>query len=411
MDKKTDEKKKLPAIDKPNIREEDIPAILRVCSEERDPNLSDVPPRDIPKHLRERFWIKQWSPSNRWHRRSFISIAGWTELRLADLERKLDDPGDAFFDLFATTNRFNARLRSWVEVTEVFLPEHAPNVNNFVRKYNGLRGKGTIDGSEFLDSLNLGPPDSRLQREMADKVILAIKKKTQKGREAGSYQSLVRDYGHGVLIVGLPLWFGTFPSDPTDPSTVLSDFVTRLGLGLKAIESPILRADWCPFNSVVVLWNPTLESIDTWAKVANPHFYSDPVNFRLQTPVSWWKVQSGFRAENLPIPKSIAQRVRWDRYRSLDAMLAAQCRKLHVFNKPRPLGPKACLEVHREGVRSSLRMAFYSWLTQVWFFVRLNGWRGLRRWVFARFSVRRLHSSWRLIRQARKLYRIPSALD
>ena len=304
MGKNTDKKKKLQDIDESEIIEENIPAILRVCGEEGDPNLSYVPHKAIPIHLRERFWIKQWSPSNRWQHRDFVSVAGWTELRLADLERNWDDPGDAFFELFPSTHQSNARLQSWVEVTEVFLPGHAPKVNSFIREYNGLRGKGTIDAGAFLQSLDLGPPDSRLQYEMADKVILAIQKKAQKGRVGGSYQSLVRDYGHGVLIVGLPLWFATFPLDPSNPSTVLSDFVTRLGLGLKSIEHSVLRANWCPFDSVVVLWNPTLESIDAWAKVANPHFYSDPVNLRLQTPVSWWKVQSGFRAENLPIPKS-----------------------------------------------------------------------------------------------------------
>ena len=45
-----------------------------------------------------------------------------------------------------------------------------------------------------------------MQREMADKVIAAIEKKAKKGREEGSYKSLVRDYGRGVLIVGLPMW-------------------------------------------------------------------------------------------------------------------------------------------------------------------------------------------------------------
>lgn len=144
------------------------------------------------------------------------------------------------------------RVRSWAEVTEVFSPGHALKVNRFIREYNGLRGRGTIDAGAFLKSLNLGPPNPRLQYEMADEVIEVIKRKTRKGREGGSYKTLVRDYGRGALIIGLPLWFATFPSVPTDSSAVLSDFVTRLGHGLKTIERSVLRADWCPFDSVVV---------------------------------------------------------------------------------------------------------------------------------------------------------------
>ena len=76
----------------------------------------------------------------------------------------------------------------------------------------------------------------------------------------------------------LALWFATYPSDPTTPFTVLADFTPRLLLGLKKIERSVLRASWCPFDSVFVLWNPTLESINEWTKVADPDFYSDPAN-------------------------------------------------------------------------------------------------------------------------------------
>ena len=404
MDKKTDEKKKLPAICALNIREEDIPTILHVCGGERDPNLQDVPHRDIPKYLRERFWIEQWSPSDRWKLRGFIKAGGRTSLRLTDLGRKLNDPGDAFFDLILTTPQYIVRVRSWAEVTEVFLPGHALKVNRFIREYNGLRGKGTIDERAFLESLNLGPPHPRLQYEMADEVIAAIKRKTQKGREGGSYETLVHDYGRGALIVGLPLWFATFSSVPTDSSAVLSDFVTRLGHGLKTIERSVLRADWCPFDSVVMLWNPTLASIDSWTKVADTNFYSDPLNRSWQSLVSWPEVLSLIQSNKLPIPETVKHWFRWDRYRSLDAMLAEQSRQIRFANKPRPLGPEARVEVYREGVRSSLRMVFYSWLIQAWFFVRFNGWRGLRRKIFGQISIRRLFTRWRLIRQTRKIY-------
>ena len=95
-------------IDKSNtsftISDDNIPAILRVSGEGKDPNFQDVPPRDRPKYWCERYWIEQWSPTKRWKNRGFVSCGGWTWLRHADLGRKLDDPGDAFFDLFLSTS-------------------------------------------------------------------------------------------------------------------------------------------------------------------------------------------------------------------------------------------------------------------------------------------------------------------
>ena len=389
------------------ISEDDIPDILRVCGEEKDPNFQDVSPRNIPTYLRERYWIKQWSPLNRWKSRKFVNCAGRTELRRADLGRKLDNPGDAFFDLFLFTSRYNVRLRTWLEVTEVFISdEQAKKVNCFIRKDNSLRGKGEIDPVEFLRSLDLGPPDSRLQCDMADRVISAIEKKAKKGREEGSYKSLVRDYGRGQLIVGLPLWFAIFPSVPMDPSTVRTDFITRLNLAFEEIQHSVLRTNWCPFDSVIVLWNPTLESIDKWTKVADPNFYSDPANLSWKTPISPLKFYSSFRDLNLPKPYRITHNARWDRYSSLDAMLTDQRRWLRFPNNPRPLGPKACLEVNDSDTDDSvLRMYFNKCIIQLWLFVCINGWRGLCRWVASRFSVHRLYTRLRKSRQARKLYR------
>ena len=130
------------------ISEENIPKILHVRGEYKDPNLQDVPHRDIPKYLREQYWIKQWGPTKRWNL-GFLNGSCERQLRLADLNRKLDDPGDAFFALGLGTLRSCVSLRIWVEVTEVFLPGHALRVNRFIREYNGLRGKGDVDPTEF----------------------------------------------------------------------------------------------------------------------------------------------------------------------------------------------------------------------------------------------------------------------
>ena len=386
--------------------DDDIPAILRVCGEEGDPNWQDVLLRDKAKHLRERFWINQVGPTSRWNNSQLFNCSGSTELRISDLGRKLDDPGDAFYELFLSTYRHTIHLRTWFEVTEVFLPEHARKVKLFIQEYNGLRGKGNINADEFLKSLNLGRPDVCTQLEMVNRVITSIKKKAKKGREEGSYKSLVNDYGRGQLIVGLPLWFATYPSDMMDPSTVLTNFSIRLQLALKEIKHSVLRTNWCPFDSVVILWNPTLEAIDEWVKVADIDFYSDLANHSLKSPVSFIKGYSYWKKHNLPKPSSITNHVRWDRYPSLNSMLADQRRLLRFTNNPRPLGPNACLNVRKsKTVIDSLRMEVYMWVLQFLLYVRIIGWRGLRRRICSQFSVRRLYFVLRLIYQMRKLYR------
>ncbi len=387
--------------------EDTIPNILRVNGNEKDPNLQDVPDRDKPKYLREQYWIKQCGPTERWKTRNLVNCSQHIKLRTADLERKLDDPGDAFYELLLSSSQSIINLRTWIEVTEVFLgDEQAKKVNSVVRKYNSLQGKNKIDTDEFLRSLDIGRPDSRMQRKMADKVISAIVKKARKGQEGGSYKSLVRDYGRGQLIVGLPLWFATFPSEPTNPAIVLTDFVPRLLLGFEKIKNSIFLTNWCPFDSIVVLWNPTLESIDEWAKVADLDFYSDPASLSWKTPISPLKFYSFLGEFNLPISNHIGHNIRWDRYSSLNDMLTDQRKWLRFPNNPPPLGPKACLEVNDlENRDSILRMCFYNWLLQLWLFVRINGWCGLQRWVASRFSIRRLYTRMRRRHQARKLYR------
>ena len=388
------------------ISDDNIPAILHLREEEKDPNWQDVLYRDRAKHLRERFWIKQSGPTARWNNRKAFNFSGSTELRISELERKLDDPGDAFYELFLSTYRYIIHLRTWFEVTEVFLPEHAQKVKLFIQEYNGLRGKGYIDADEFLKSLNLGRPDVCTQLEMVDKVIAAIKKKAEKGREEGSYKSLVNDYGRGQLIVGLPLWFATYPSDMMDPSSVLTDFYMRLKLALKEIKHSILLKNWCPFDSVVILWNPTLEAIDEWVNVADIDFYSDPANRSLKSPFSLIKGYSYWKKHNLPKPSVIKNYVRCDRYRSLKAMLADQRRRLRFSNNPRPLGPETCLDVRKsKTVIDSLRMEVYMWVLQLLLYIRVNGWRGLCRRIASQFSVKQLYSVLRLIYQMRKLYR------
>ena len=389
--------------------------ILRVVGDENDPNWQDVPPRDRSKYLRERYWVDQWS-MERWPRSDFVGSKGGMELRLEHLGRRPNDPGDAFFDLFLSSLKLQSlvRVRTWVEVTEVFLsPDQAEKVDCFVREYNGVQGKGEIDALGFLRSLDLGLPSDQLQRDMADHVIAAVVKKAEKGRMSGSYSSLVRDYGRGTLIVGLPLWFSVLPSKPTDPSSIIDDFLFRLGLGFEAIQRSVLRANWCPFDSVVVIWNPTLESVDSWAKEADYGFYSDPANVTLQKPISisaipaLFKIASkGASARDKPISAPTAN-ARWDRYASIDAVLSDHLRRFRLRNRTRPFGPKSRLKVtslSSRTTRQKLSSRIKIWLLQVGMFILFQGWSGLRQWISARFSPSRIYDRWRIRNQLRKLY-------
>ena len=386
---------------------ERVPDVLRVGGNDSAP--TDVPERDRSKFLRERYWIKQWG-YERWPSSDFISASAPLELPFAEVGRRPNDPGDAFLRLRLFTSQSTVNVRTWVEVTEVFLPESAEKVDTLNRQYNGLPRKKQIDTHSFLQSLDRGLPNAQSQRDMADRVVSAVMKKAYKGRRGGSYRPLVKDYGRGALIVGLPLWFATFPSKPEDPSMVLTDFCCRLGLGFEAIEHSVLRKNWCPFDSVVVLWNPTLEAIDWGVKTADPSFYSDPANVTWTAPISVFQMYSLLEEINrigdelaVPLP-DFQCHVRWDRYPSVDAMLADQRRRFRLPNTPRPLGPKSCLEVSDSGSKNTLFFDIGVRIFQIWFFVRLHGWRGLRRWIIARFSPGRSYSRWRIRRRARKLY-------
>ena len=384
-------------------------AILGAVGEESDPNWLNVQRRDISKHLRQRYWIKKWS-GTRWPSSEFIHGRGKSEISLAELGRKPDDPGDAFFHLYHVTSEWFVWARTWVEVTEVFFPGEGKNVDDFMQQRNGLPGRDRIDTQEFLNRLEFGFPDARLQHDMAGRVIAAVEQKAIKGQEGGSYHRLVKEYGRGVLIVGLPLWFAVFPSAPEDPTGAIRDFGTRVSLGLKAMERSVLRTSWCPFDSVEVLWTPSAEAFNAWAESADASFYNDPANLSLPHPVSLLKlhrildvVDSAAEKLNAPKPEFVTH-IKWNRYGSVDAMLADQFRRVRLFRGPMPMGPKSDFVVSRSEPHSSWKFDLVAKAFPVWVLIRVHGWQGLRRWILAQFSPGRLYSRWRLRRQAKKLY-------
>ena len=356
-------------------------AILRSVGEDGDPNWQDIGRRDVPKHLRERYWIKQWS-GKRWPCPDFVQAHGRAEIALTKLGRKPGDPGDAFFLLYQCTSTLFVSAFTWIEVTEICLPGQDENVKLLIRQSNGLPGKGAINPREFLNALESGLPNADAQREMADRVIAKVVEKAGKGRKGGSYHRLAEDYGRGVLIVGLPLWFAGFPRSPEDPAGVADDFVTRLGVGFKSIERLVLRKSWCPFDSIAVLWTPSTEALNAWAERANPRFYNDPANHLLRQPFSLLKAHGVVdildRAAaklNEPTP-DIVHRVEWNRYRSIDAMVADQFRRIRLVRGPRPMGPKSEFTVSRNERRWWRRFAFGIDPLSIRVFVCIHGWKG-----------------------------------
>ena len=236
---------------------------------------------------------------------------------------------------------------------------------------------------------------------MADEVVDAVKEKACKGDEGGSYRPLVDDYGRGVLLVGLPLWFAAWPETLTEPERLVEEFVPRVLLGFQEIERSVLRQSWCPFDSVVVIWNPTLESVNSWAVVADGDFYANPANVAWRSPVSFLKASS--LAE---LGKGMRYTVRWDRYASVDAAVANQMRRIRFGREARPFGPKAQLKVvpTTSGDWNGWRFRVRLWLLQLLVFVGLNGWTGLRKWVVSRLSPGGYLTRRKMRRRLKRLY-------
>ena len=363
-------------------------AILRARLSDKDPNREDVRPHDLAKHLKERFWIERWLSSGRWKKSEFVSVRGRTELRLAELGRRLDQPGDAFFDLIQTSRKGLVSVRTWVEVTEAVWPDDARGITQAMRALAGQPQASTEEAQAFRDAIDPGVPGGMAQARMADRVVEAVVRKARKGRDGGSYAPLVRDYGGGVLIVGVPLWFPVLAHDRTDPRRFETDFSARLGIGLRAIRRTILNAKWCPFDSVVVLWCPTREALREWAGAA-----VDPESF---VPRAYeWLKDWGL----IETTSAMDLHLRWDRYRSLEAAVAAHQRRIRWPGMRRPFGPKAQFKIrpeHPQWKAGWCRLLGFAVLFRG--FLRMGGGRDIRRsvnaltrpsWHWKRWKVRR----------------------
>ena len=244
--------------------------ILYVQREAGD-QLGDIAEWDIPRELRERYWIRKagdaGTGSGIW---TFgISMPWWIERH--ELGRNRNDPGDGFRYLYRRGTDGRGSRAEWFEVTEIFEGIQAKDIEAFVRVNNGGTANFEFDPDRFVRGLEMGTPGRAAQRRAADKVIDAVEKKVNKA----SYEGMWRRHGYGTLIVGLPLWFATMPADPLRAENVIDDFMARVGIGLESFARQLKKKS-CPFWRIVVVWVPSLESAREWHRKARYEVYDDP---------------------------------------------------------------------------------------------------------------------------------------
>ena len=173
--------------------------------------LTDVAERDLTSELRERFWIHKAANAGSGRKSSAdiqITLPVWIER--AALGRNRNEPGDGFRYVIRSGTGGTEERVEWFEVTEVFEGVDAQDIEAFMRLDNGGRANSNFDQDEFVGGLNRGIPRRTAQRRAADKVVAAVEKKLSKS----SYEGMSRHHGYGTLIVGLPLWFATWPLNP-----------------------------------------------------------------------------------------------------------------------------------------------------------------------------------------------------
>ena len=222
-----------------------------------------------------------------------------------------------------------------------------------------------------------------------------------------SYKPMVESYGHGILVVGLPLWFATLPIDPLRPENVIDDFMCRTQAGLHLLGKELLRNKKCPFGRVVVVWETTWTAIRQWMSRANLAAYDDPAHMTLKSPfkptpimriaVEAWNDHERENPDK-PAPGQTL-RVGYERKgrKGRFVQLPPPARKLADF-----VGEKAKNE--RENMIVGARRTLKRLRLEVLCFLKLHGVVGLERWAAARLPKGRLSLAskrWR----SRRLYK------
>ena len=365
--------------------------------------------RDLPKELRERYWIREASDSG-------VGAKSWANIEMKlkwpmeriDLGKDRNDPGDGFRYVFRSgTGGTDGRVE-WFEVTEVFEGVEAQAIESFMRLENGGATSSGFDRQSFLTALDMGIPRRAAQRRAADKVLVAIERKLAKS----SYEGMVHSHGYGTLIVGLPLWFATEPLDPLRVENVIDDFATRVGIGLK-LQARQLRMKNCPFWRIVVVWKGSVESIREWKAKARLDIYEDP-SYR---SIGSLPINSGSLTElMLDALEQVAHEMKdGDAFGGFTRhMAAARPDKKQMSGELRLPPAVAELRRHldefaerqRESRWARVKTLFRLNLLAVLCFVRVYGIGGLERWIIAKLSPSRWITHFAMRRRALRLYRV-----
>lgn len=234
-------------------------AVLYASEASSEQGWAEIPDRDKTGRLREVFWLKRAESKIGTKRTSSVQAKCSLPLDRDGIGRVHCDPGDAFVYTVATSPEAEGGFE-WFEVTEVFTSVAAAKIRGAMGALNGIEGKQSIDFSEFRNGLARGLPSSAEQISSADKVIQAIKRKSAKT----SYQELVKKYGYGTLVVGMPLWFAFLPEDPSRAENAQDVFHTRTKLALERFRQDVLEREDCPFKQVIVVWDTTYEAVVEW---------------------------------------------------------------------------------------------------------------------------------------------------
>ena len=245
-----------------------------------------------------------------------------------------------------------------------------------MRCRNGIATRQGFDSDTFLDGLDLGTPSRAAQRRAADKVIAAVGKKLGKG----SYRDMEKMHGYGTLIVGLPLWFASYPANPLRAENVIDDFVSRVGMGLKP-HFRRLGNRRCQFWRIVVVWKTSAQSMREWTSRARFDVYDDPALRDLGAVPAKIGSLASLLVDTLPGGLKLF-------------VYGARPEKLekHVW-LPQRMGPilQKLEDVetrHRPRIHQRIRWRILQRCVELACFVRVHGLAGLERWIVARLSPR-----------------------
>ena len=370
---------------------------------EAEGDATQIDRRDLLSYLRERYWIEKVGvPESKSTLTSFNLNLGY-DLGRSGVGRSRNEPGDGF--------KYHVRLGSsgihsnaeWFEVTERFLTIDPKELTAFMRSVNGIPTSYDFDPDNFLASVKFGRPRKSEQKRAADIVIEAVETKLKKS----SYRPMLRSYGYGTLIVGLPLWFATPPIDPLRPENVIDDFMCRTQMGLEILGKRRLRDKECPFGRVIVVWETSWTAISQWMSRAKLDVYEDPAHMSLRSP---------FKSTEL---LRIVMESRQDQERknsdkvvpghTLHVGYVQKTRRGRFVELPSLAGElESQLVRHKEEVRENILVkvvrALRNLLLEILYFLKLHGMVGLKRWVSAKLLMGQLALLAKR-RRSRRLYR------